>query len=233
MKAVFVDRDGVINRNRRDHVKSWEEFAFLPRAAEALAELTRHGLRIVVLTNQAIVNRGMVPRERVDEIHARMVDALEAAGARIEGVFYCPHRPDERCDCRKPNPGLLLQVSRELGIDISRSYLIGDALSDLRAAWSAGCRPILVMSGRGKRQFLSLLSHRRRGFAVSRDLWHAVRRVLIQEGLVHPGPFELARTRLLWPLASEEGESRAQRLAGTGVSPDSSLIPSPPGRGSG
>ncbi len=195
MKTVFVDRDGVINRNRGDHVKSWDEFVFLPHAMDALAELTRHGFRIVVLTNQAAINRGITRRETIEEIHTRMAAALEAAGARIEGIFYCPHRPEEGCSCRKPQPGMLFRASEQLGIDLSQSYLIGDALTDVMAARRAGCRPILVMSGRGLQQFLSPKGRGVDGYAVSRDLGHAVRRILVEEGLVTPGLWERFRGR--------------------------------------
>lgn len=194
MKTVFVDRDGVINRNRGDHVKSWEEFAFLPHAVDALVELTRHGFRIVVLTNQAAINRGITSRETIEEIHSRMIAALEAAGARIEAVFYCPHRPEEGCSCRKPQPGLLFQASEQLGIDLSQSYLIGDALTDIIAGKRAGCRPILVMSGRGLAQFLSPKAREVTGYSVSRDLGHAVRRILVEEGLVTPDLWERLRS---------------------------------------
>ncbi|MGE5618404.1 MAG: D-glycero-beta-D-manno-heptose 1,7-bisphosphate 7-phosphatase [Sphingomonadaceae bacterium] len=196
MKAVFVDRDGVINRNRGSHVKSWKEFDFLPHVVEALAELTRHGFRTVVLTNQAAINRGIISRETVEEIHARMVAVLEAAGARIDGVFYCPHRPEEGCGCRKPEPGLLFQAADRLKLDLPGSYLIGDALTDLLAGMAAGCRPILVLTGRGFPQFLSPGARRVTHYHVSRDLRHAVRRILVAEGLVKPSILERARSRL-------------------------------------
>lgn len=197
MKAVLIDRDGVINQNRPDHVKSWGEFVFLPGAVEAMVELTRHGLRTVILTNQAAINRGITGRETVEDIHERMVTALEAAGARVDGVFYCPHRPEERCSCRKPLPGLLLQAAEKLGIDLSQSYLVGDAVSDIAAGRAAGCRTILVMTGRGARQFLSLGARRQGRYWIARDLSHAARRILVEEGLVKAGLLERVQLRLL------------------------------------
>lgn len=197
MKTVFVDRDGVINHNRPDHVKNWGEFIFLPGAVDALVELTMYGFGTVILTNQAAINRGITSRETIDEIHARMVDALQAAGARIDGVFCCPHRPEEGCSCRKPQPGLLFQAAEKLRIDLSQSYLIGDAISDVIAGRSAGCRPIMVMTGRGLRQFLSREARGVTGYTISRDLQHAVRRILVEEGLVRAGLLERARARLL------------------------------------
>ncbi len=197
MKTVFVDRDGVINRNRGNHVKSWEEFVFLPHAVDALVDLTHHGFRTVVLTNQAAINRGITSRETIEEIHARMVEVLKAAGARIDGVFYCPHRPDEGCGCRKPQPGLLFEAAEKLALDLTQSYLIGDALTDVLAGKAAGCRPILVMTGRGVVQFLSPRARTIEGYSVSRDLRHAVRRILLQEGLVEAGFLERMRGLLL------------------------------------
>lgn len=197
MRVVFVDRDGVINRNRRNHVKSWEDFQFLPGSIDALAELTRYGFRTVVLTNQAAINRGLLSREELEAIHDRMVGELARAGARVDAVLYCPHRPEERCQCRKPRPGLLLAASRRLGISLAGSYLVGDAVSDLAAGMAVGCQTILVMTGRGIGQFLSPDARRRRGFWVSRDLRHAVRKILIQEGLIRAGILERVEIRLL------------------------------------
>ena len=113
MRAIFLDRDGVICENRSDHVKSWDEFRFLPGAKHSLADLSRLDLPIIVVTNQAIVGRKMVPASVVDDIHRRMVAEVEAYGGRIDRVVYCPHRPEDRCSCRKPKAGMLLQVAGE------------------------------------------------------------------------------------------------------------------------
>ncbi|MGD1995055.1 MAG: HAD family hydrolase [Anaerolineae bacterium] len=180
-RAVFVDRDGVICRNRDDHVKSWEEFVFLPGVLEALARLARLDLYVVVITNQAVVNRHIAPVEVVEDIHGRMVRAVEAAGGRVDRVMYCPHRPDERCACRKPQPGLLLRAVEELGLDLSRSYLIGDAETDMRAGRTAGCRRYLVLTGRGRRQLIRCWLHGERGFKVVPDLGAAVNAIIRRE----------------------------------------------------
>ena len=150
--AVFLDRDGVINENRSDHVKAWEEFVFLPGVLDALRLLARHDRPIIVVTNQAVINRGLVRRETVEQVHRRMCDEIAQGGGRIDAIYYCPHRPEEGCDCRKPRPGLLLQAAREMSLDLPGSYFIGDALSDVEAALAAGCRPILVLTGRGQDQ---------------------------------------------------------------------------------
>ncbi len=177
-RAVFIDRDGVICRNRNDHVKSWDEFVFLPGALEALAWLARLDLYIIVITNQAIINRHIVPVEVVEDVHARMVRAVEAAGGRIDRVMYCPHRPDEHCPCRKPQPGLLLMAAEELGLDLSRSHLIGDAETDMQAGRAAGCRRYLVLTGRGWQQLIRCWLHGERGFTVVWDLGAAVNAIL-------------------------------------------------------
>jgi D-glycero-D-manno-heptose 1,7-bisphosphate phosphatase len=154
IRAIFLDRDGVICENRPDHVKSWSEFRFLPGAKNGLAALGRLGMPIIVVTNQAVIDREMVPASVVDDIHRRMVAEVAACGGRIDRVVYCPHRPEDRCTCRKPEPGMLLQVADEMDIDLSQSYLIGDAATDLIAGQLAGCRTFLVLTGRGLQQLL-------------------------------------------------------------------------------
>jgi len=183
-RAIFIDRDGVICHNQDDHVKSWKEFVFLPGVLEALARLARLDLYIIVTTNQAIINRHMVPVEVVEDIHAHMVRAIEAAGGRIDRVMYCPHRPDEHCVCRKPQPGLLLMAAEELRLDLSSSYLIGDAETDMQAARAVACHRYLVLTGRGQRQLIRCWLHGERGFTVVRNLGAAVNAILRCESRV-------------------------------------------------
>jgi len=149
MQAIFLDRDGVICENRPDHVKSWSEFQFLPGVLPTLRRLAATPFAIVVVTNQAIIHRGMVPAAVVEEIHRRMVWSIQQAGGRVDAIYCCPHRPEEGCSCRKPKPGLLFQAARDLGIRLEDSYLIGDAMTDVEAARAAGCHPLLVRTGRG------------------------------------------------------------------------------------
>lgn len=183
--AIFVDRDGVINANRPDHVKRWEEFVFLPGALEALQSLAAQTWPVIVITNQAIIGRGIAPAAIVDDIHARMRAVVAAAGGRIDDVYLCPHRPEDGCDCRKPRPGMLLRAAREHGLDLSRSYFIGDALSDAQAAAAAGAMPIFVASGRGAEQRAALLADPwLRGTRVVDDLPAAVGVIL--EARRHP-----------------------------------------------
>lgn len=153
MKFVFLDRDGVINENRTDHVKSWDEFVFLPGALEALRVLHETGWRVVVITNQAIVNREIITRSALDEMHSRMTRIVELHGGAIEAVLACPHRPDENCECRKPRPGLLLQAAARYRLPLDQCYLVGDALTDVMAGNTVGARCLLVLTGRGAHQF--------------------------------------------------------------------------------
>jgi D-glycero-D-manno-heptose 1,7-bisphosphate phosphatase len=170
VEAVFLDRDGVINENRTDHVKSWCEFQFLPGSREAIARLTRAGVRVFVITNQAIVNRGLAAQAMVDSVNTQMVQEIGRAGGRIEAVAYCPHRPDERCACRKPRPGLLLDLAARHRVNLSRAVVIGDAMTDIKAGLAAGCQAVLVLTGRGQDQLTNAEPCDLKGFEIALDL---------------------------------------------------------------
>jgi D-glycero-D-manno-heptose 1,7-bisphosphate phosphatase len=176
--AIFLDRDGVINRNRPDHVKTWSEFEFLPGTLEALQHLTHLGWPVVVISNQAVVGHGLVSRETVEDINTHMVAVVQSVGGRIDQVLYCPHRPEEGCDCRKPRPGLLLRAADRLGLDLSRSFFVGDAESDVRAAQAVGCRPVLVKTGRGVGHMTLLRQNYVMGYYLADDLTDAVNWIL-------------------------------------------------------
>lgn len=176
--AIFIDRDGVICHNRADYVKRWDEFAFLPGALEALARLASSDFALVIVTNQSGIGRGRVTLEAVEDIHRRMLRAIEQAGGRVDAIYLCPHRPDEGCTCRKPLPGLLHRAAAELGLDLSQSYLIGDALEDIQAACAAGCRPYLVLTGRGQAHRAQAERALPGRFRVVRDLGEAVEAIL-------------------------------------------------------
>lgn len=146
--AVFVDRDGVIVRNRPDYVKSWGEVEFIPGALNGLRLLAAAGQRVFVITNQSAVGRGLVSRRQVDQIHGQLSAMVRDAGGLIEAFLVCPHRPQDACGCRKPSPGLLLWARDRFGVDLTASCVIGDCETDIAAAAAAGCRSILVFSGR-------------------------------------------------------------------------------------
>jgi D-glycero-D-manno-heptose 1,7-bisphosphate phosphatase len=176
--AVFLDRDGVINENRDDYVKAWDEIRFLPGAFDAVRRLAPSPYRIVLVTNQSSVGRGILSRQQVEAINGRLVAELEARGGRVDAVYYCPHHPDDGCSCRKPQPGLLLRAASDLDLDLVRSFLVGDAASDVEAALAAGCRPILVLTGRGHEQRLLLDRQRHAGVTVVQSLGEAVELIL-------------------------------------------------------
>jgi histidinol-phosphate phosphatase family protein len=143
-RVIFLDRDGVINRCRPGHVRSWREFTFLPRSLEALRRLHRLGERVVVVTNQSVVGRGLITANELTAIHERMVEVVASNGGHIERIYACPHAPAQGCGCRKPGIALLSRAAGELGVDLGRSVLVGDCLSDVQAAQAAGCEPIVV-----------------------------------------------------------------------------------------
>ncbi len=180
-RAVFLDRDGVINRNRADHVKSWDEFQFLEGVLDALARLATTDFKIVIISNQSVIGRQLATRETVEDIHRRMVQQIEQAGGRIHHIAYCPHRPDEGCTCRKPRPGLLCESSRLLDLDLTHSYFIGDSFADLEAGMSVGCATVLVRTGMGKKTLARLDELNGRRPVVVDDLAAAVDWILERE----------------------------------------------------
>jgi len=195
MQAIFLDRDGVICENRSDHVKSWDEFRFLPGVKTSLAALSQLGLPVVVVTNQAIVGRKMVSSSVVDDIHQRMMAEIESAGGRVDRVMYCPHRPEDRCGCRKPESGMLLQAADKMGIELSASYLVGDAVTDMLAGQRVGCRLFFVLTGRGFQQLLPAV-HLIDDFTITRNLVSAVTRIINTEMGVSDGMESLSSAYL-------------------------------------
>lgn len=177
-RAIFLDRDGVINVNRPDHVKAWDEFVFLPNALTALSKLATSDFRIIVTTNQAAIARGLITEETVRAIHAQMLAQVERAGGRIDAVYYCPHHPDDKCGCRKPQSGLFVEAARDFEIDFARSFVVGDAFSDIAAALAIGAQPILVMTGRGRVQYVEMLTNNHTGHPIADDLLGAVEWIL-------------------------------------------------------
>jgi D-glycero-D-manno-heptose 1,7-bisphosphate phosphatase len=145
--AIFIDRDGVINcRRPDDYVLNWSQFVFIPGIRETLKQMASLGLPMIVISNQAAVGKGLLDRTGLQEITAQMHRALVADGTFLAAAYYCTHRPDENCACRKPKPELLFSAAREFNTDLSRSIFIGDSDTDVQAARSAGCVPLLFGS---------------------------------------------------------------------------------------
>ncbi len=155
LPAIFLDRDGVIIENRPNYVRSWEDVAIFPQAVSTLARIRPLPYKVIIVTNQSAVGRGILSNQDAEAISQRLIALLERAGCRIDGLFMCPHAPEAQCACRKPQPGLILQAAEALSVDLSRSWMIGDAWSDLLAGYNAGIHQnILVRTGRGQEQSL-------------------------------------------------------------------------------
>ena len=177
--TVFLDRDGVINCDSPDYIKSWAEFRFISGSRKAIARLTRAGITVIVITNQSAVNRGMVSLETLEQMHDRMCRAVVASGGRIAEIFFCPHRPGEGCACRKPEPGLILAAQNRHGIDLSKAVMVGDSAKDIHAGRTAGCgMTVLVRTGNGIRAMQTLKETGTCPDHVAADLDQAVQWIL-------------------------------------------------------
>ena len=148
LKLIILGRDGILNEFREDHIKAPEEWVAVPGALEAVSRLNHAGWHVVVATNQSGIGRGMIDMTAVNAVHAHMLRSLQALGGRMDAVFFCPHTPEDHCDCRKPLPGMALDIGRRYGVDLRQVPMVGDTLRDLQAAQAAGCEPHLVRSGR-------------------------------------------------------------------------------------
>ncbi|MFH1479062.1 MAG: D-glycero-beta-D-manno-heptose 1,7-bisphosphate 7-phosphatase [Candidatus Omnitrophota bacterium] len=150
MKAIFLDRDGVINIDpgKGDYIKSWEEFKFFPGSIEAIKKLNRAGYKIFVISNQAGVSKGLYSKTALDEITSNMLKEVRDQGGEISSVHYCIHLPEEGCSCRKPKTGLIEKATKGLDIDFENTYLIGDSRLDVGAGKNVGCKTILLLTGK-------------------------------------------------------------------------------------
>lgn len=188
-KVVFLDRDGVINHDSPDYIKSWDEFEYLPGSLEAIRLLTQYGYHIILITNQSIINRGMVPQRVLDHTHAQLRRSVAAAGGRIHDIFFCPHRPDENCSCRKPKPGLILRAAERYDIDPARTVMVGDSAKDILCGRKAGCGDtILVMTGNGAAAKAELAGQGVQPDHVVNDLLDAACVILSDEKVCRPRP---------------------------------------------
>lgn len=176
MPFIILDRDGVINHESNEYIKSPEEWLPIPGSLEAIACLNRAGYRILVATNQAGIAHGLYDLAMLERIHTKLHQTLKVMGGKIEEILICPHGPQDGCTCRKPNPGLLFKIKEKYPIDLHQTFFIGDSLRDIEAAERAGVKPILVLTGNGQ-QFLD--THPRlHDIPHFADLAHAVQYVL-------------------------------------------------------
>jgi D-glycero-D-manno-heptose 1,7-bisphosphate phosphatase len=149
--TVFLDRDGTVSEEV-GYMYDVSLYKVFPWTAQAIKRLNVHGIRVVLATNQSGVERGYFPIDMVHRVHARLNEELRKAGAHLDGVYFCPHRPDSGCDCRKPKPGMLTRARDEMGIDLDRAYMIGDRYTDVRTGHAAGTETVLVLTGDGHRE---------------------------------------------------------------------------------
>ena len=153
--SIFLDRDGVLIENRADYVRDWSQVKIIPEAIHALSLAPLKKYKVVIVTNQSAVGRGLMLLETAHQINERLIQMIRDQGGQIDAVYMCPHKPEDGCSCRKPLPGLLLQAADELSLDLRHSWMIGDAWSDVQAGEAAGMRgAILVRTGRGTEQLL-------------------------------------------------------------------------------
>ena len=153
---VILDRDGVINEDSDEFIKTLDEWIPIPGSIEAIARLSRHGFTVVVATNQSGIGRGIIDLDDLEAMHERLAELVDAAGGKIAGIFYCPHHPDDNCECRKPKPGLITAIEDEFGESALGCWTIGDSLRDLEAGERKGCVPVLVRTGKGERTLAKL-----------------------------------------------------------------------------
>lgn len=149
MKLIVLDRDGVINVDSDQFIKSPDEWKPIPGSLEAIARLNESGWRVVVASNQSGVGRGLFDMDTLNAINEKMTKAIGQAGGRLDAIFFCPHSADSTCDCRKPRPGMFVQIAERFNVDMRGVPVVGDSLRDLQAGVAVGCQPYLVLTGKG------------------------------------------------------------------------------------
>lgn len=155
MKLVILDRDGVINKDRDDYVKSAAEWIPIPGSLEAIAKLNHAGWRVVVATNQSGIGRGLFGMAELNAMHDKLHRSLAQVGGRVDAIFFCPHTAEAKCLCRKPKPGMVWDIAQRFDVRLEDTPLIGDSVRDLQAAAAAGAQPILVRTGKGEKALTS------------------------------------------------------------------------------
>jgi D-glycero-D-manno-heptose 1,7-bisphosphate phosphatase len=176
MKLVILDRDGVINQDSDQFIKNTTEWKPIPGSLEAIAKLNHAGYRVVVASNQSGIGRGLLDMGALNAINDKMYRVLAQVGGRIDALFYCPHAADANCDCRKPKPGMFVDVAQRFNVDLAGVPSVGDSLRDLQAAATAGAQPMLVLTGKGEKT--KAAGGLPKGTPVFADLAEAVRHIV-------------------------------------------------------
>jgi D-glycero-D-manno-heptose 1,7-bisphosphate phosphatase len=186
-RAIFLDRDGVINRKppEGDYVTRWEDFYILPGVAEGIALLNRASFLVIVVTNQRCIAKGLMSAAELEKMHKRMTELLGKSGAIVDGTFYCPHEIGSGCDCRKPAPGMLLNAARLHGIDLSASWMIGDSEIDVEAGRNAGCKTVrLLQTDKVLDKAGTAPEASSRAGIIATTLLDAIRQIFHREGVI-------------------------------------------------
>ena len=185
MNFIFIDRDGVINKDpggwtEHSYVTDWKDFHFLPGTLEALRILKEEGIKVIVASNQGGVSKGVYKKEQLNKINDLMLKEIKRSSGEIEEVFYCIHKDEDNCNCRKPKPGMLEEAARKYGIDPKTTYFIGDDKKDILAGKKIGCRAVLVLSGKSKREDVKMWEEK--PDYIFKDLLEAVKKLIEKEG---------------------------------------------------
>ncbi|RLJ00081.1 MAG: D-glycero-beta-D-manno-heptose-1,7-bisphosphate 7-phosphatase [Candidatus Aenigmatarchaeota archaeon] len=174
-KVVFLDRDGVINLDSSEYIKSWSEFKFIPRSIEAIKEITLKGFNAIIITNQSVINRNLVSAEGLEYILNMMKNEIKVGGGLIRDIFFCPHIPEDNCQCRKPKPGLIFQAQKAYRIVLKDAVMVGDSAKDIECARNAGCgTAVLVKTGNGAEAEKTLAEKKIYPDHIAKDLYEAV-----------------------------------------------------------
>ena len=178
MKLIVLDRDGVINHDSDEYIKSTDEWVPIDGSLEAIARLNHGGYTVVVASNQSGIARGYFDIETLAAMHRKMTDLLDKLGGRIDAIFYCPHGPKDNCDCRKPKPGMLLEIGQRFNVSLEDVIFIGDSVTDIKAAANANARSVLVRTGKGEKAEKILKAENKTDIPVYDDLSAAVNAIL-------------------------------------------------------
>ena len=180
MKVIVLDRDGVINHDSDDYIKSADEWVPIKGSLEAIAQMNHAGFSVAVATNQSGIARGLYGIEALHDMHNKMSTMLEAIGGSVDAIFYCPHAPSKHCSCRKPEPGMLLDIARRFDYtSLSGVYFVGDTYRDIEAARAAGAKPVLVRTGKGVRTLQVCTDEQLQDVQVFDDLLAVVNELLV------------------------------------------------------
>ncbi len=183
MKLIILDRDGVINQDSDEYIKSVDEWIPVPGSLQAMGRLYQAGYTLVVVTNQSGIARGYYDIEALHAMHSKMGRMLEQYGGHVDAVFFCPHSPKDNCDCRKPKDGMFQEIIKRYQCDLKNVPAIGDSLRDLQAAKSAGAEPILVKTGKGERTIASTDASELEGIAIYKNLAEVADAILMESDL--------------------------------------------------